>query len=927
MAKLKKKKDTVVLTARDLLKGYTADKYDTNLYNMSPLQMIPAEEKDEEWKKWNLDWLERVAMRQLSSEVPTMLKNYNLANGIIDKNDYMLTPDNDYRDQIQTLVNDNNSTLPIKFFPIIPNVVNVMVGEFTKRDNRIIVTANDMFTQTELENKKKEDLTNILLAKAEQDKLFTLQSMGIDLESKEPDVQELIQKELAMAKEIEELKVKYKNYRTIPEQWANHVIQSDNDRFKLYQLETIGFRDMLITDKEFWHIRVHDDDYEIELWNPIHVFYHKNKHTQYTDEGNYAGRQLMMSIPEVIDVLGPLMNESQILELKNGYKILSNLPLVNSGNADQTHWYSNFSKPYPNSITNVTWGQYMDGKFMQKMANELAGNKVAPTNHGFDFSWYDLNNLPTDYMTAMDTPGMVRVTEVYWKSQRRIGKLVSKTIDGNTIIKTIDENYKVTVKPVYNKDINQKESAENLVYGEHIDWTWVNEVRYGIKINSALSSYYTRNYSTFEPIYIGGDPIPFQFKGEDQIYNSRIPVIGFIASERNAISMSMVSKMKSYQIYHNIVNNQNLEMLADDIGKVIVIDQNMIPRNSLNGEWGKYNIPMFYQVMKDYQIAALDTNIRNTENPTNFQHFQQVDLSKTEQILTRIKLSEWSKLSALEVIGITPQRLGSVAASESATGVRQAVNNSYAQTENYFDQHMNHLMPRVRQMALDAAQYIASTKPESRISYLSTNEEREWFSIEGYKLLLRDFRIHAKSTANIKELTESLRRLAFENNTAGGSLYEYAQMITLQSPSEIISKLKEADDRKQQELKDQREHELQLQQMRDQAIEKEAQREDFWKAKEIEKDILIAQIQHSGNDVSETADPASFIDLQQKQQMNDAIIQDMEHKRLSDKNLKGQELALKREELQLKRDELLAKERIESVKAKVALKNKVSGEK
>jgi hypothetical protein len=39
--------------------------------------------------------------------------------------------------------------------------------------------------------------------------------------------------------------------------------------------------------------------------------------------------------------------------------------------------------------------------------------------------------------------------------------------------------------------------------------------------------------------------------------------------------------MKPHQIGYNIVNNQIIEMLADEIGNVIVIDQNMVPRNSL----------------------------------------------------------------------------------------------------------------------------------------------------------------------------------------------------------------------------------------------------------------------------------------------------------------------------------------------------------
>jgi hypothetical protein len=85
-------------------------------------------------------------------------------------------------------------------------------------------------------------------------------------------------------------------------------------------------------------------------------------------------------------------------------------------------------------------------------------------------------------------------------------------------------------------------------------------------------------------------------------------------------------------------------------------------------------------------------------------------MSKTNQIASRIELAKHFKEEAFAVVGITPQRVGEVTASETATGTQQAVNNSYAQTEPYFDQHMNHLMPRVRQLMLEAAQYICCYK-------------------------------------------------------------------------------------------------------------------------------------------------------------------------------------------------------------------------
>jgi hypothetical protein len=834
------KKDAVILTARDMLKGYVASNTDVNMYNMSPLQMIPMGEKDEDWKKWNLDWLERAGLRQLSTQSKRLVKNYHLANGILDKLDYMIAPENEFTNHVAAIAQDNQNVIPIKFFPLIPNVINILCGEFSKRDTRVIAKAVDEFSVNEAYEHKMQLLTQILVQKAEADKAEQLQQMGIDVNSKDPKVQQQVSQEMQAAEAMAEAEVKFKKYRGIAEQWANHILEMDNDRFNLYEMEALGFRDMLVTDREFWHVRVKEDDYDLELWNPTYTFYHKSPDVQYISEGNYVGRMRMMSIPDIIDLFGDKMTEDQLLSLKNFHRMLTNFPLVVDSMKSQENWYTDFSKPYNNGgKTNVTWQKWLDGQ----VGKAINGDNSA-------FAWYDLNNASEGLTLDINGPGMARVTESYWKSQKRVGHLTWIKKDGTLVQDIVDENFEVYEKPMYDTSLNKAKTKETLISGEHIDWIWINEVRYGVKINNSVSTYYTRNYSDFEPIYIGGDVIPFQFKGQNNLYGCKLPVEGRIFTERNSFSSSLVDKMKPSQINFNIVNNQIVEMLADEIGNVFVIDQNMIPRNSLGGQWGPNNFPMFHQVMRDYQIAAIDPSIRNTEGATNFSHFQAVDMTKTQQIMSRVELAKYFKEEAFSVVGITPQRVGQVTASETATGTQQAVNNSYAQTEPYFDQHMNYLMPRVRLMMLEAAQFLNATKPISRINYLNSDDENILFDIEGYRLLLPHFHVYARSTANVKALVEQLRQLAIQNNTAGGSLAEMAEMLTLQSPAEIIAKLKEAEANRQQQTQAQQDHEMQLQQQQQQFLDSEEQKNRDFQAeenqKQIDKDIYIAEIKALG---------------------------------------------------------------------------------
>ena len=217
--------------------------------------------------------------------------------------------------------------------------------------------------------------------------------------------------------------------------------------------------------------------------------------------------------------------------------------------------------------------------------------------------------------------------------------------------------------------------------------------------------------------------------------------------------------MKPFQIAYNIVNNQIADILVDELGTVILLDQNALPRHSLGEDWGKNNLGKAYVAMKNFQMLPLDTSITNTENALSFQHYQQLDLSQTNRLLGRIQLANYFKMQAFETIGITPQRLGQQIAAETATGIQQAMNASYAQTETYFIQHSDYLMPRVHQMRTDLSQYYQSENPSVRLQYITSSEERAFFEINGTDLLLRDLNTHCTTKANHRAILEQLRQL------------------------------------------------------------------------------------------------------------------------------------------------------------------------
>jgi hypothetical protein len=90
--------------------------------------------------------------------------------------------------------------------------------------------------------------------------------------------------------------------------------------------------------------------------------------------------------------------------------------------------------------------------------------------------------------------------------------------------------------------------------------------------------------------------------------------------------------MKAYQVGYNMVNNQIADILIDELGTVIMFDQNALPRHSMGEDWGKNNYAKAWVAMKDFQMLPLDTSITNTENATNFNHYQTLNMEQTSNV-------------------------------------------------------------------------------------------------------------------------------------------------------------------------------------------------------------------------------------------------------------------------------------------------------
>jgi len=883
-----------------------------------PLQFLPKKEKDAEWTAWNLDWLEWNGLKQIRRNARRLMKNYKLAKGTIDKTDYVVEADNEMREIVDTLGQEDVSALELKFYPIIPNVVNVMVAEFAKRNTKITFRGVDEYSYNEQLEEKRNQVEQVLLQKAEQKMMAKLLEQGMDPE--DPEVQQQMQEQMSpeKMKTLPEIQTFFdKDYRSMCEQWAIHQFKIDEDRFKMDELEERAFRDMLITDREFWHMKMNEDDYDIELWNPVTTFYHKSPEARYISQGNWVGKIEMLTIADVIDKYGYMMTQEQLESIEAIYPVRSaGYPLQGYQN-DGSYYDATKSHEWNTNMPGLAYRQFVS----------MYDNFIY--NGGDIINWIMAEN--EDY-APMGAAFLLRATTAYWKSQRKVGHLTKISEEGEVTTDIISEDYKVTDKPIYDTTLIKNKTKDNLIFGEHIDWIWINQVWGGVKIGPNHPSFWgMNNPGGINPMYLGIDqntmgPLKFQFKGDSTLYGCKLPVEGAVFNDRNTRSTSMVDLMKPFQIGYNIVNNQIADILVDELGTVIMLDQNALPQKSLGEDWGKNNLAKAYVAMKNFQMLPLDTSITNTENALNFQHFQVMNLEQTQRMLSRIQMANYFKQQAFEVIGITPQRLGQqLGQTDTAKGVEQAVAGSYAQTEVYFMQHSDYLMPRVHQMRTDLAQYYHSKKPSLRLQYMTSNDEKVNFEMNGTDLLLRDINIYCTTKANQRAILEQMKQLAVSNNTAGASIYDLGNIMQTESLGELTVAMKGIERKANEKVQEERASQEKMHQEEMQTRIQEKQLELDSKMQEAEKDrrkdILVAEIKAAGYgsmaDINENKQ-SDYMDVLGQIQKSEQFQETMNMQNSKETNRTQND----REKAQIEREKMQADMRMKQMDLDIARENK-----
>ena len=847
-----------------------------NTTTMFPAQKLSLKKKTKEWGEACVDYIigmgETVPSGSDKTNFEEMQTYYDLYNSIFDEKDLKYVTD--------PFKQDDGFPATAQDFNIIRPKIDLLLGEETKHpfNFRVIRTSQD--ASSDVQDQMKKMIVDYMMAEI--------------MSTMSPEQAQEFQTKLGTGEIMPPEKISSfitKDYKDIAEETAYHSLNYLKEKLSLPHEFHKGWKDALIAGKEIYYTGVINGEPNLEHVNPMYFGHDHSPDLEFIEDGDWAVRRMRMSHTEIYDRLYDKMTEKQLDKL---------LELTN--------------------------------------ANPGAGS-YGRDGSNVDYIHLDMKTVSGPGDDNMNSVNQVNLWHATWKSYKKIGFV--------TILDETNQPQQMIVSEDYMAIGNELD----------IEWKWVIEVWEGYRFG--------------EDGYVGIQPLEYQFVSSDNLNSQKLPYSGVIYSNTNSRSRSLVSIMKPLQYMYIIVWYRLELALSRDKGKVITMDITQIPK-SMNidaAKWMHYLSAVGVNFVNPYE-EGWDIPGREGGKPSQFNQISALDLTMSDVISQYINLMAKIEDMTAEISGVSRQRQGEISPSELVGNVNAATTNSANITEPLFWMH-NQCKKNALRMLLNTAKECWRDSKRQNIQYMMNDSTRIFMKLAG-NFFYEDMDVFisdsSKDMQNL-ELVKGLYQPAMQN---GASILDIAEIMTLDSVSAIKTKLGQIEktraEQQQQSADAENQRQIQLKQANDEIKQQELglkQQELELEKYKIDTDnqtrITTAEIgaykgqvnlDVNGNGIPDPMEIANLA-LDQNKHAADQFSKQMEldqkeraatlkhdiDKKKIDQEKKSDEMKMdidrdkinmenKKMDVQMqiqKMKDMAALER-EKIKARTALKNKVTGE-
>ena len=254
-----------------------------------PQQRLPLSKKTKKWREECVEAYIDISRFGLTERKSYLKSLYDYYNGVVDETDYrhVLKPYGKSRE---------NFPSKLRNYPIIKPIIDLLVGEKSKRPINFTVTVanGDSISKKEFEKNKK------LTATAQEIFIKALQG-----EEPDPKLMEKVSREFDLS---------YVDRRAVMGQNAMNYIMQHQEMYDKLQK---AFFHYLIAGECYSHKGVRRSEPFYEVLNPLDVDFDKDPDLEFVEDGDWAMTRRFAHASSVIDIFGPMLTDEQILELEN----------------------------------------------------------------------------------------------------------------------------------------------------------------------------------------------------------------------------------------------------------------------------------------------------------------------------------------------------------------------------------------------------------------------------------------------------------------------------------------------------------------------------------------------------------------------------------------------------------------------------------
>ena len=775
--------------------------------------------------------------------------------------------------ELQTYYNLYNSIFDEKDFKRITNPFKVDDGfPATPQDFNIIRPKIDLLIGEETKRpmnfrvvRTSQEAASDLMDK-EKDMLIQYMMSAI-MAKMDPEQQQQFQQQLQNGEIMPPEQIaKYMDstYKDVVENTAYHTLVYLREKLNLDNEFIKGWKDALISGNEVYYIGVQNDEPYMERVNPLYFSYDKRPDLEFIEDGSWCCRKMRLPIAEVYD-----------------------------------RYYNKLDEKDLNKLNEMLTGKPM---------GDMREGDPVDTGGGIQLHIYD--NPEFDQKSRY----CINVWHCCWKSFKKIFYVTVMDETGTPQVQIADESY---------KKIGNELSVEP---------DWIVEVWEGYRAGSDL--------------YFGIQPIEYQHVSIDNPNSQKLPYCGCVYSNTNSKPRSLVSILKPLQ-YMYIVLWYRLELaIARDKGKVINMDITQIPKsmNITPERWMHYLSSVGVNFINPYE-EGWNVPGREGGKPASFNQITALDLTMSNVISEYIQLMDKIEQLAGTISGITEQRQGAISSSELVGNVERSVVQSSHITEPLFWAHAQ-CKRHVLNMLLNTAKGAWQQTGKKKLSYIFDNGERAFLDIAD-KFYYEDMDVFVSDTSKDLENIQKLQQLIQPAMQNGASLLEAAEILTNDNFNIIKQKLAAMQKRQEEQAQQQQQAEAQAQQQLQQ-MQNEAKQQELM-LQEAQMDLDRYKIDQDNATKITVAEISAYRGTEDKDANQNGIPDPMEIAKDATAQMKIREDAYSKRyeskqkkeiedaKIQLEKDKMKHESQLqqqkdkaamerEQLKAKTALKNKVTGE-